>query len=228
VNLRRADGVPLVIGHRGASAVEPENTVASFERAVADGADLVELDVLPGLLVGHSHGSGLTLETVLGILGRHDVGLHIDLKSPGFETEAVDAVSAHGLKDRALFSTAYVRSAARLAELTGDVAIGYPRDRYDMARLPWPRPLTRIGAAALRAAMPARIPPLLRAARANVLALHHTLCSRAAVDAAHRRGALVLAWTANDPPAILRLVAVGVDGIVTDDPRTARATLRSP
>jgi glycerophosphoryl diester phosphodiesterase len=36
---------PLVIGHRGASALEPENTMAAFERALSDGADGIELDV---------------------------------------------------------------------------------------------------------------------------------------------------------------------------------------
>jgi glycerophosphoryl diester phosphodiesterase len=36
---------PLIIGHRGASAVAPENTLAAFARAFADGADGIELDV---------------------------------------------------------------------------------------------------------------------------------------------------------------------------------------
>jgi glycerophosphoryl diester phosphodiesterase len=36
---------PRVIGHRGAAGMAPENTVASFEWAVADGADIVEFDV---------------------------------------------------------------------------------------------------------------------------------------------------------------------------------------
>ena len=35
---------PIIIGHRGFSMVAPENTRASFELAVAAGADLVELD----------------------------------------------------------------------------------------------------------------------------------------------------------------------------------------
>ncbi len=35
----------LIIGHRGAAAVAPENTLVSFERALADGADGVEFDV---------------------------------------------------------------------------------------------------------------------------------------------------------------------------------------
>ena len=36
---------PLIIGHRGASALAPENTLVAFERALADGADGVEFDV---------------------------------------------------------------------------------------------------------------------------------------------------------------------------------------
>ncbi len=36
---------PLIIGHRGASAVAPENTLSAFSRALADGADGVEFDV---------------------------------------------------------------------------------------------------------------------------------------------------------------------------------------
>src|ERR1051325_11314997 len=36
---------PLIIGHRGASAVAPENTMASFREAIAAGADGIEFDV---------------------------------------------------------------------------------------------------------------------------------------------------------------------------------------
>src|ERR1041384_7099234 len=36
---------PLIIGHRGASAVAPENTLAAFREAIAVGADGVEFDV---------------------------------------------------------------------------------------------------------------------------------------------------------------------------------------
>src|SRR6185295_1303429 len=37
--------VPLIIGHRGASAVAPENTMAAFREAIAVGADGIEFDV---------------------------------------------------------------------------------------------------------------------------------------------------------------------------------------
>jgi glycerophosphoryl diester phosphodiesterase len=36
---------PLILGHRGSPRTEHENTLASFERALADGADGIELDV---------------------------------------------------------------------------------------------------------------------------------------------------------------------------------------
>lgn len=36
---------PLILGHRGASALAPENTLAAFARAVSDGADGIEFDV---------------------------------------------------------------------------------------------------------------------------------------------------------------------------------------
>jgi glycerophosphoryl diester phosphodiesterase len=39
------DAKPLIIGHRGAAAVSPENTIAAFTRALRDGADGIEFDV---------------------------------------------------------------------------------------------------------------------------------------------------------------------------------------
>ena len=132
-----------------------------------------------------------------------------------------------GLRDRALLSTAFPRAARALSSLAPDIprAIGYPRDRVGVARFSWPDAVTRVGAAALRAAMPARIPLLLARTHASVLALHHTLCSSASVAVAHRRGVPVFAWTANEPHVIRRLAALGVDAIVSDDPKIALATL---
>ncbi|HZQ15343.1 MAG TPA: glycerophosphodiester phosphodiesterase [Gaiellaceae bacterium] len=229
LELRRPAGRPLVIGHRGARLLAPENTFASFEAAVAAGVDLVELDVAPGLLVAHDEADAgaPSLDDVLAYLAAAGVGAHVDLKQPGYEPEAVAAIRSHGLGERALVSTAFAASARTVRRIAPDlpVAIGYPRDRYGVSRLGWPAPLSRAGAAALRQAVPARVPLLLRASRATVLALHHTLCSPRAVAAAHRLGAPVLGWTANDEETVRRLVAAGVDGLVSDDPRVVRSTL---
>jgi len=68
VNLR-SDGRPLRVGHKGAAALAPENTLESLERAVELGCDVVEFDVLDlhdgTLVLAHSddlwevsHGAG--------------------------------------------------------------------------------------------------------------------------------------------------------------------------
>ena len=59
IPLQRRDGRPLRIGHRGAAALAPENTLASFRTAVAAGVDLIEFDVVRlrqgQLVVAHSN-----------------------------------------------------------------------------------------------------------------------------------------------------------------------------
>jgi glycerophosphoryl diester phosphodiesterase len=231
VNLVRAEGRPLVVGHRGAAAVAPENTLAALEAAVAARVDLVEFDISPGLRLGHSldemPGEEISLDDALDFLKAHGVGVHLDVKLPGYEQEVLDAIRRHDVGDRAVLSTAFAVTARRFAQLAPELprAIGYPRDRLGVSNLRWPAPLQRAGAMALRQAMPARVPVLLRWARANTLSLHHTLCSRAAVATAHRLGAPVLAWTVNDPAGVRRVSAAGVDGIVSDDPEMTLATL---
>ncbi len=237
MNLRRNGGPPLVIGHRGAAARAPENTLESLRAAVAAGADIVEFDVGRDLHLAHSADERpadvVTLDDALAYLAEAGLGVHLDAKLPGYEAELVDALRRHGLEGRALVSTAFGATTRRLEQLAPLLprAIGYPRDRYGVSRFRWPAPLTRAGASALRAAMPLRVPLLLRRSRANVLSLHHTLCSRSAVSASQRAGAPVLAWTVNDPRQVRRLAALGVDAIVSDDPEMARhalATLSRP
>ena len=59
ISLARRDGRPLRIGHRGAAALAPENTLPSFRAALATGVDLIEFDVLQlargELVVAHSY-----------------------------------------------------------------------------------------------------------------------------------------------------------------------------
>ncbi len=222
--IRAAGERPLVTGHRGAAAVAPANSLAALETAVAAGADLVEFDVGPDLRLAHSPEEAApdapSLDQALALLAPAAVGLHVDVKAIGYEAAVLEALRGRDLVDRAVVSTAWAASARTFARLAPElqVAIGYPRDRYGVSHVRWPAPLTRAGAAALRRAMPARLPLLLRAAHANAVSLHHTLCSAAVVDCAHRRGAPVLAWTVDDPEGVERLAHAGVDAIVSDDP----------
>jgi glycerophosphoryl diester phosphodiesterase len=234
LNLLRTDGRPLVIGHRGAAAVAPENTLESLRAAVSVGADIVEFDVGPDLRLAHSAretpATELTLDEALEYLKAEGVRAHVDVKRPGYEEGIASALRRHGVEKNAVVSTAFSSTARRLGVLAPDAshAIGYPRDQYGISRFRWPQGLTGAGVAALRTAMPARIRLLLATSRANALALHHTLCAPPAVRLAHSRGVPVLAWTANDPVVVQRLDAMGVDAVVSDDPEMALATLRTP
>ena len=220
-----------MIGHRGAAAVAPENTLASLAAAVEAGADLVEFDVGAGLILGHTTSEipaeAASLDDALALLRAHGSGAHVDVKHLGIEEEVVQALKRHGLSERALVSSAAPRALRRFARIAPELprALGYPNDRFGVAEVRWPRPVVATSAAALRAVMPLRVPLLLRTARASVLALHCALVSPALVAAAHRRKAPVLAWTANDPELVERLVHDGVDGIVSDDPAMVFRTL---
>ncbi len=220
-----------MIGHRGAAAVAPENTLEALAAAVAAGADVVEFDVGAGLLLGHTEGERpehpVHLDDALVFLREHDIGVELDLKLTGIEHEVAAALRRHGLEQRAVVSSTWARSLRRLAEVAPELqrAISYPRDRYGASNLRWPRAATAGGAAALRTVMPLRAPLLLLAARAHALSLHHTLVSPTVVRGAHARGAAVIAWTVNDPLHLERVVAAGVDAVVSDDPATALKVL---
>ncbi len=229
---RRPGTEPLVIAHRGASVAAPPNTLAAFAAAADAGADLVELDVLGSLRVGHSEAEvtaeAPSLDEALALLAQLGLGAHVDMKVQGIERAVVAALARNGLLERALISTTWTPSLRRLAHAAPDLprAIGYPRDRLSVSRFSWPRPITRGGAALLRSVMPVRLPALAAYAKADILALHHTLVSRAAVEAAHRRRIAVFVWTVNDPDEARRFDAFGVDAIVTDDPAGIRAAIR--
>src|SRR5687768_5893677 len=46
MKLLRGEGPPIRVGHRGAALLAPENTLRSFEAAIAAGAEAIEFDVL--------------------------------------------------------------------------------------------------------------------------------------------------------------------------------------
>ncbi len=54
---------------------------------------------------------------------------------------------------------------------------------------------------------------------AEIISPHHEWITKEAIEALHRRGVKVIPWTANTPAAWKRLIEMGVDGIITDDPQ---------
>lgn len=237
MRLLRGDGRVLRIGHRGAKALAPENTLEGFRTAVAVGVDLVEFDALAlpdgTLVVAHDprrvRPDSPPLEAALAYFaGTAEVGLHLDLKSAGHEPTLVEALRRHDLLDRTLVTSPLLTPLAALHRLEPSLrlGVGYPHDRFGLSGRRVLAPAALAAVVSLRLALPLRLPALLRRTGACVASLHHLVVTRAAVARAHEEGAAVIAWTVNDAPRLRALVRAGVDGIVTDDPRLFADTLQ--
>lgn len=257
MNLRAGAGT-LRVGHKGAAALEPENTLRSLARAVELGCDLVEFDVLclddGTLVLAHSddllevsHGAASgrvrsrslaelrevapelpTFDEALELFAAAEgVGLQIDLKGEGFEDAVAAAVRRHRLVERTVVSTFHAPSLLRLAEAEPEIARGltYPVDRHGLTQRRPLYPVALAAAACLRRALPRRIVGLLGAARASAAMLHYSVVSPAAVERAHAEGAAVFAWTVDDEALLRRMVAAGVDAVITNDPRIFGASV---
>ena len=239
IELRRQGGRLLRIGHRGAAALAPENSLRSLELAVELGVDLVEFDVLDlpdgTLALAHSQrerhyaADVPTLDVALGFFAQTatGTGLQLDLKPRGREGALVEALRRHGLVERSFVSSFDARALRTLAALEPRLRLGftYPWDRFGLAVRRPLAPLVAGTLLGLRRALPRRIAGLLRRARASVAVLHWAVVSRAAVARCHADEVPVLAWTVNDAKLVTRLDELGVDGVITDDPRVFGATL---
>jgi len=222
-----------VIAHRGASAVAAEHTHEAYDLAVKQGSEVLELDVRPTfdgeLLVIHDATLARTagderrvaaltradLEkldpparplTLAAVLERHggSARLLLELKDPDphWEGLVVDAVERHGMTDRVVLQV-FGLSALRRLRLRA------PHLR--LSSLHCRRPSSRTLDAAAHCA-------------AGVGVLHHAV-DAGLVAAAHARGLAVNAWTVNSPVTIDRMLAAGIDGLITDVPDLAVAAL---
>jgi glycerophosphoryl diester phosphodiesterase len=195
----------LRIGHRGAAALAPENTIASVRAALAAGVDGIEFDVCPGLVVAHDRGRpGPALADFLANLRElapAETVLIVDLKTSGYEREVLAACRAAGVAERCVFSTERFDALAVL---------------NDVAR-------TSATLSAGRAWLPlgGRTPAVAMYHRSGArdATARHDAVTPELVAAVHERGGKVYAWTVNSRAGIARMRALGVDGVITDDPR---------
>lgn len=252
IDLRRRDGLPLRVGHRGAAALAPENTVQAFRAAIAAGVDVIEFDVLDlprgPLVLAHSddlrevsHGAAAgsvrgrslaelrdvapdlpTLEEALAFFAEEapEVGLHVDLKLRTRLDELAGALERFGLASRTVVSAFHMARLRAVARASPRVRIGftYPEDRLGVSRRRHLWPVAGAGLFALRASVPYRLPSLVRRAGATAVMLQHRLVTPAAVARAHALQVPVLAWTVDEPSDLQRVLAAGVDGVITNDP----------
>jgi glycerophosphoryl diester phosphodiesterase len=257
IELRRSDGRVVSVGHRGAAALERENTLESFRRAIDLGVDFVEFDVLDladgTLVVAHSddlfeasHGAaagsvrGLSLEELqrvvpdlptldeaLDFFAGETVGLHVDLKCRRHGDAVARALTRHGVAERSVASAFWpsTLAAVRAEEPGLAIALTYPEDRHGLARKRVLAPFILPAVLLLGRTLPRRLPRRLRRAQVQVAMLHYVVVSAAAVDRCHDAGVAVWTWTVNSSDVLERVLADGVDGVISDDPRLLGATL---
>jgi glycerophosphoryl diester phosphodiesterase len=231
--------VPVVsglirVGHKGADHVAPGNTAASFEAALQHGVDMIEFDVLSTrdgrLVLAHDYADSerrecMTLEEGFEHFAGEayaGVELDVDLKLPGYERAIVEGLTRHGLLDRSLVSTMYVESLERVGELQPGLRRGWsvPRVERDYLKAPL---YVRVPAYGMAAYMRTRLPGLaaarIRSGGCEAIMSHQILVSARLVRAVQQAGGQLYVWTVDDVSKIRALDELGVDGVITNDPR---------
>ena len=220
------------VGHKGADLVAPGNTLPSFEAALAAGVDMIEFDVLRlrdgRLVLAHDYADAARREPVSLDEGLDHfasdaytgVELDVDLKLPGYEREVVEGLRSRGLMDRSLVTSTYLETIDRLGEIAPGLRRGWsiPRARRDYTRsvlAPGAYALMRL----LRAVLPWRAGAMLAAGRFEAVMAHWLLVSPRLVEAVRRADGQLYAWTVDDERRIDRLASLGVDAVITNDPR---------
>ena len=231
--MSRAPHLPPLkrVGHKGADLITPGNTFASFEAALEMGVHMIEFDVLPTsdgrLVLAHdpidaASREPLTLEEGLDHFAGEayaDVELDVDLKHTGYERRVVDALTERGLLERSLVTSTYLSTMDELGRLNPEIRRGWsvPRAKRDYTKSvfgPAVLGLLLLG----RRALPLQAARLLRAGRIEAMMVHFLLASRQLVRAVHAEGGQVYVWTVDEQARIEQLEAMGVDGVITNDP----------
>ncbi len=236
---RRVRGRPRVWGHRGSPVHAPENTMASFEQALAAGADGIELDVRfdrdRNVVVFHDDdltrltGRPGRLEDLPAAeraalrVGGERVPLLADVLA-AFDTEVdveIKAARFGRVGDLVAATANVIRASGR-----ADRVLVSSFDPWALVQLH--RHLPEVAAAYLfhdEQPLALRRGWAGRWVGASLVHPQHTLVDHTAVARWHRAGLAVNVWTVNDPAELRRLAALGVDGVFTDDPAAALAVL---
>ncbi|MCW3783446.1 glycerophosphodiester phosphodiesterase family protein [Defluviimonas salinarum] len=236
----KADADVVVIGHRGAAASRPENSMASVRKAIEDGADWVEIDVQESadgeVVVAHdsdfmkSAGNPLKVwDATLRDLDRIDIGSWFD---PAYSDERTpllrDVLLAAKGRSRVIIELKYygydvdlenrviaVVEETGMADSIATMSLKYPAVQKMRAL----RPEWRTGVLAATAIGD------LSGLDGDFLAVSLTMVSPYLVRRAESAGKDVYAWTVNDAATMSRMISMGVGGLITDEPELARRVI---
>jgi glycerophosphoryl diester phosphodiesterase len=239
--------LPRVLAHRGLATSAPENTMLAFLKALSAGAEYLETDVhvsqdgvaviahdedlkrVAGRPVRVEHltmaelrrvnlGDGQSFSSLAEVLDAFPTArFNIDIKVDGAVQPTVDAVLAAGAVKRVLIASFSDKRRKRAVRLLPGVATSASRRASALAILGARLGLTALVRAALRDVNAVQLPHRFKGMR---------IITPRLVSAVHTAGAEVHAWTINDVPTMSALLAIGVDGIVTDRADLALELLR--
>jgi glycerophosphoryl diester phosphodiesterase len=229
-------GVPIrIVGHRGAAALAPENTLAAFEAGVRAGVDEIEFDVQrtrDGVPIVIHDG---TFERTTPLRGRVDETDHAAIRAGAPAVPSLDALCTwaasravglmlelkqpgDGARDEGLVP-AVLAILARHALNDRTVCISF--DHPSLTQLHEFEPAARTGF------LYGRTAPAAWPAWATGIHPHHRWITAELCARAHADGLYVHAWGFDPTPLeIARLVAAGADSLSADDPRTLVRALR--
>jgi glycerophosphoryl diester phosphodiesterase len=237
---------PLIIAHRGASAHAPENTLAAFKLAIQKNADVIELDTKltadEQVVVIHdqtvdrtTNGSGKVNNLPYAALREFDAGGHFGEK---FQNEQIPTLEEvfEVCAGKILFNielTNYLTPFDTLAEKVAQLISHFNLSKHTLVSAFHPIPLRRfhklspsipIGFLAKSGSAGFLSRSWLGRAIIHYHAIHpeKSDVSSNLVRNAHKYGQRVHPFTVNAPEEMMKLLSLGVDGIITDDPALAR------
>ena len=234
------EGLRLV-GHKGADALAPGNTLESFAAAVEAGVDTIELDVLwlpdshlpveerAPLVVAHDWADA-ERRTPLALTEALDaflappldrVEIDLDIKLPGREEEIVAALRERSLIGRAMISTMELHTLGRILRLEPNLRRGwtYPKVTKDWTSKPWAKLPMRAALVAMRQRLPGLAAEKLPKFGVAAMWVYHPLISPRLARICKLAEVELIAWTVDDLAKMRKLADAGVGGLCSNDPR---------
>lgn len=230
-----------LVGHKGADAIAPGNTLESFAAAVAAGVDTIEFDVLwlpdahlpleerAPLVVAHDwedaeRRTPLALTEVLDAFLEpplDKVEFDLDVKLPGREEELVFALRERGLTQRAMISTMELYTLGKVLELAPELRRGwtYPKVTKDWTKKRWARGPMVAAMVAMRHRLPGLAAQKLPQMGVEAMWVYHPLITPRLARICKLAKTELVAWTVDDADRMRKLVDAGVTGLCSNDPR---------
>lgn len=221
----------LVIAHRGARSVAPENTLKAFDKAVELGAPWIELDVqwhAGQLWVFHDDRLERTTNG-RGRLSDHDAGVLRKLDAGEGERipllpEVLDRVAGRARLNIEIKTAA--GTAAEVAGLLhGCLANGWKAEDLLVSSFHLPelhefkRRVPTVPLGVLLCGVPLDLAACATQLGARVVSLDRDFADPGLIADARQRGMAVYVYTVNEPDDAVRLQKLGVTGIFTDYPQ---------